>query len=397
MQEFKINDYLTLRLEDYNTILYVNNRRFDICKFLLLDIHIDKMSSLDEIESIDEAAEELDNSLELFDENEDIESEFQIPPETLFWGHCSNIQVWFENDYDTRLLHRSIAFPLLKKLSDVGDPIAKRVYKEEVIKRLYSGHNTVIEFIMQNGFLTYFNDQELMTLCNDPNCPKQIHDYLIDDKRYEFIIHKIEKAKENKGKGEYFEFLLTSLKGKEGDLVFGYLYDDYFYLDDGDYSSVILKKVKKAFENNNVSEITILFAMEVFNVILDVEDIRLLVNDSNLKFFEILAKVFDINWSKFHNTEDSIIGEAFIRAVKDLFNILYYEIPEVMRDMLLNALENPSYHILHIILTFYFLSDFILNKMSERDKKVLRRNKAKFLSIINENNLNDPDHVFDTL
>jgi len=54
--QFKVNKYLELRLKGNNTIIYVNGKRFDQCKFLLLDISVKKISSLDEIESIDEAA-----------------------------------------------------------------------------------------------------------------------------------------------------------------------------------------------------------------------------------------------------------------------------------------------------------------------------------------------------
>ncbi|MFX0012812.1 MAG: hypothetical protein ACFE9R_21045 [Candidatus Hermodarchaeota archaeon] len=112
MDEFKINQYLTLKLEGNRTNIYVNEELFQQCKFLLLEIPIEKISSFDEIESIDEASEKLDRSLE-----QPREGSPRIPPETEFWGHCSNMQVWAENDYDTRLLHSNLAFPLLEKLN----------------------------------------------------------------------------------------------------------------------------------------------------------------------------------------------------------------------------------------------------------------------------------------
>lgn len=34
---------------------------------------------------------------------------YKIPADIEYWGHCSNMQVWAENNYDSRLLHRSIA------------------------------------------------------------------------------------------------------------------------------------------------------------------------------------------------------------------------------------------------------------------------------------------------
>jgi len=47
MNEFIVNKFIKLKLEDNKTIIYVNNERFNQCKFLLLDIPIDEMTSLD--------------------------------------------------------------------------------------------------------------------------------------------------------------------------------------------------------------------------------------------------------------------------------------------------------------------------------------------------------------
>jgi len=133
MKEFRINDYISLRLENAKTNLYVKDELFDQCKFLLIDIPIERVSSFEEVDSIDKAEERLDKSLEpLMGNTREIHRSNQIPPDVEFWGHCSNLHVWHENNYDTRLLHRNMAFPLLKKLTDVGDPLAKKVFKEEI-------------------------------------------------------------------------------------------------------------------------------------------------------------------------------------------------------------------------------------------------------------------------
>ncbi|MHA1436845.1 MAG: hypothetical protein ACTSPD_04670 [Promethearchaeota archaeon] len=128
-QEFIVNNFITVKLEDNKTVIYIDGKPFRQCKYLLLNIPIDKISAFEDIESIDEASEKLNTKLE-----EDITpDDLGLSPEEEFWGHCSNLQAWAENDYDTRLLHRSLAFPLLKKLVDVGDPTAKRV-KEAVFR-----------------------------------------------------------------------------------------------------------------------------------------------------------------------------------------------------------------------------------------------------------------------
>ncbi|MFW9881582.1 MAG: leucine-rich repeat domain-containing protein, partial [Candidatus Thorarchaeota archaeon] len=116
-----------------------------------------------EIESIDEAAVKLDRSME--------RNHRKVPPETEFWGHCSNIQAWADNEYDTRILHRNLAFPLLKALVDAGDPIAKRKFKEEIALRYATGHPTVIRFLTQNGYLHYLTEDEFESMLIDIDFP----------------------------------------------------------------------------------------------------------------------------------------------------------------------------------------------------------------------------------
>ncbi|MFX1593389.1 MAG: hypothetical protein ACFFCL_11920, partial [Promethearchaeota archaeon] len=153
--KFTVNEYITLKLEDGKTNIYVKGQMFNQCKFLLLNIPVDKISSFDEIESIDEAAEKLDRSLEGRETRV-----FRIPPEVEFWGHCSNLQVWAEMDYDTRLLHRSIAFPLLRKLSQVGDPTARKEFKKEIIKRVADGNDSVNTYLIENGYLESLDSED---------------------------------------------------------------------------------------------------------------------------------------------------------------------------------------------------------------------------------------------
>lgn len=190
MQEYKVNDYITLRLEGKETNIYVKGKRFRQCKFLLLQIPIDKITDFDDIESIDEIAERLDRSLEpranlhgqLIRNNE-------LPPETEFWGHCSNMQVWYEHNYDTRLLRNNLAFLLLKKLTEVGDPLAKKVFKEEIARRVETGNAPILLYLMENGYLNYLNDYELMSIIYNFN--NKIFDIL------EVIINKYYQYKVN--------------------------------------------------------------------------------------------------------------------------------------------------------------------------------------------------------
>ena len=154
-KEFQINQFLTLKLENKTTNIYVIGKLFTQCKFLLLNIPTDKIYEFDKIESIDDAAERLDHELEYKPK-----SKIKISPETEFWGHCSNLQAWVEYFYNPRLLHSNLAFPLLKKLTDIGDPIARKVFKEEVLLRFESFNPPTQQFLIKNGYLKYFNKHE---------------------------------------------------------------------------------------------------------------------------------------------------------------------------------------------------------------------------------------------
>jgi Leucine-rich repeat (LRR) protein len=213
-KEFKINEYITLKLEYERTNIYIKGKLFQQCAYLLINIPLDKAHSFDDINSIDEAAERLDHSLE----NTRFE---EISPETEFWGHCSNLQAWAEHNYDTRLLHSNISFPLLKRLVKVGDPKAKRVFKEEVFRRFLSGNLNVITFILQQRYLHCFSSEELETLFRELFDSKKLSNRSIialnilkqlwqtDDAKILKIL-KREIIKEFQSKGSYLiEFIIT--------------------------------------------------------------------------------------------------------------------------------------------------------------------------------------------
>ncbi len=164
MVEFKINDYIILKLEESETIIYVASEPFIQCKFLLLEIPEGEIDSLDEINSIDEAAEFLDGSLEalndiLYEDDYDL-VKVKIPPLEEFWAHSSNLQAWAENGYDMRLLHSNLAFPLLRRLTKAGDPQARKIFKEEIVERFLNGPDSVRQFLCVDNYIYLLSREE---------------------------------------------------------------------------------------------------------------------------------------------------------------------------------------------------------------------------------------------
>ena len=158
MKEFEISDLLKLKLEDNKTIIYINDVKIIQCKYLLLnELSFDNETK--EINhknlSMDTQSKNLNHSLEL---NEEYENE--IPPEVEFWAHSSNLEAWYMHGYDTQLLHSNLAFPLLRKLTQAGDKIAKQVFKKEIIKRFRDGHLNVMVFLILEGYLDELSIEE---------------------------------------------------------------------------------------------------------------------------------------------------------------------------------------------------------------------------------------------
>ncbi|MGV9173306.1 MAG: leucine-rich repeat domain-containing protein [Promethearchaeia archaeon] len=214
-QEFEINEHITLKLEPVvpdegffgsainkvlqrvlnteglRTMIYIDGERFEQCKYLLLDVPLRQIKDLDHIRSIDEAAEKLDRSQELFSDHE------KVTPETEFWAHCSNLQAWAESGYNTNILHKNLAFPLLKRLTEVGDVQAKKVFKEEIVNRFLSGHYSVMKYLINEGYLHYFSDEEFSFLLEQLNQ----HDisYVIYEKRELGFVHNNKLDLSNQG------------------------------------------------------------------------------------------------------------------------------------------------------------------------------------------------------
>lgn len=153
---FKINEYLSLKLEYGQTSIYVRDKLVSNCKYLLFNLPIQDLKKYDQINSIDEAEALYDHSHEVHKQ--------KIPKRVEFWGHCSNLQVWSENNYDSRLLHRNLAFPLLKELARAGDPIARIAFQEEIVKRYENGHGSVKEYLIKERYLSDLELEHLKAL-----------------------------------------------------------------------------------------------------------------------------------------------------------------------------------------------------------------------------------------
>jgi hypothetical protein len=213
--EKEINQYITLKLEYGRTYIYVNGKKFIQCIRLILNIPKSDVQLYDEVDSIDEAAKIYSNHIH---QNRIVRGPMAAPvpnqkhditPEEEFWGHCSNIQAWVEHDYDTRILMRNISFPLLRELVKAGDPKAKNVFKEEIAQRLESGFPSVVQYLLNQGYLRYFSPSELETIIESTELIKNLSSNLNALSRFlVFCVSKYPTIAEN--------ILIQVLKLSEG-------------------------------------------------------------------------------------------------------------------------------------------------------------------------------------
>jgi len=156
-----------LKLKGIITYIYVDGKKFNQCKSLFVVLPEGEEEDFDYIESIDEAGDIMNEKYKRNHIKYLNSRKFGVPPETEFWGHCSNLQAWYEHKYDPRVLHSNIAFPLLKELCKLGDPIAKERFKDAVRERFLSGNTTVIKFLLADNYLDIFDEVEMESMLQE--------------------------------------------------------------------------------------------------------------------------------------------------------------------------------------------------------------------------------------
>ena len=291
MKEFKINDYLTLKLEKDITNIYVNGDLFNQCKYLIFHIPIDHVQEFDNIQSIDEMAE-IDLSNQFL--------KLEINPEDEFWGHSSNLQIWYEYEYKTTILHSNLAFPLLKKLTEVGDPLAKRVFKEEIVKRIRLGYIPTILFLLENNYIDYLDENEYELIFIEHN-PKL--------KEY---IENIDITEENN------LLLILSTLSELGDPLAKQLFEEKIlrlFSNEASYQEKYLL-YKKNLKSYHIEEIEYL---KQFNALVEIENI------SSYYQFSINDKVYPL---------------SNLNAKTEGFNVIKLTIHEIVKGRMLKNLPN---------------------------------------------------------
>lgn len=190
-----INEFLSIRLVDGHTEIFVGDKLIQKCHLLIMNIPTKETNRLKQIDSVDELVEyaeenRLTQDLILEDgwrRNGFYEVIKELTQEEEFWAHSSTIQAWTESGYDTRLLDMRLAFPILKELTRIGDSVARRIFKDEIFKRMKSGYPQVLIFLAKEGFLNFLTEEEQRTLFQEINLKKVLN--VFSEAKYEKYNH----------------------------------------------------------------------------------------------------------------------------------------------------------------------------------------------------------------
>ena len=117
MIEFTVNNFLSLKLEASETYIYIMGKFFSEYRHFYSDRYRKKRS----IQSQDRSARIKERKRKKGTEK----IKTRIERETEFKRYCSEMQTWFEHDYDTRKLDCILAFLLLKNFFSSAIPLQR--------------------------------------------------------------------------------------------------------------------------------------------------------------------------------------------------------------------------------------------------------------------------------
>ena len=137
----KINQYICISKENNKIIIYIQEDKFQEID----DILLNKISN------------DLGNNI--------VYEGDKGAGDTYYNNLLIALNLWIRNKYDTSILPYELSFPLLKKLVDVGDSLAKKVLIREIEKSFCIGDPRIIKFLLQQNYDRYlFQEQNRLAI-----------------------------------------------------------------------------------------------------------------------------------------------------------------------------------------------------------------------------------------
>ena len=155
---FVVNEYISLRLMFSKTLIYVCDELFLTCQKVAISI---APTEFDEYANFND----IDDIISFYKSQTTVEEQqISMTSEEEFWGHCSNLQAWVENDYITNVLSKNISFPLLKELYHRGIKHFTPIFKRELIERIRTGGTKALLYFISDteyNYLQHLTEDDL--------------------------------------------------------------------------------------------------------------------------------------------------------------------------------------------------------------------------------------------
>jgi len=139
--KIKINDHITVSSEHNKISIYIQEERFREYEYSFINKILKKSNS--QLEKANAQDNYVENK---FDEGSN---------NAYFTNFVNILKFWIRNNYDTEILPYAISFPLLRKLVEVGDSIAKKVFIDEILKNLWDGDPLIIKYLFNENYDDY--------------------------------------------------------------------------------------------------------------------------------------------------------------------------------------------------------------------------------------------------
>ena len=139
--KIKVNDYITISSERNKILIYIQGEKFQEYDYSFIDEVLKRSKS--QLEKTNAQGKHVNNEHKKDSEN------------AYFNNFVYILKLWIQNNYDTSILLYDISFPLLRKLAEVGDSQAKKVFIEEILKNLWVGDPLVIKYLFDEKYDDY--------------------------------------------------------------------------------------------------------------------------------------------------------------------------------------------------------------------------------------------------
>ncbi|KKN61851.1 hypothetical protein LCGC14_0517830 [marine sediment metagenome] len=151
---FQVNKFISLKLIFEKSLIYICDELFLACNKVALSLAPSKFEEYSDFDDIDKI-------IDFYKSKFYPKEEVMITPEEEFWAHCSNMQAWVDNDYNTCILSKNLSFPILTELSKREIPYFKILFKEELITRIKKGGIKTLLFFLDEYYLNYLTEEDL--------------------------------------------------------------------------------------------------------------------------------------------------------------------------------------------------------------------------------------------